>query len=68
MSRTIAALGLILLAGCHRQTFDERYQDARHKLEGKASAIDQDLAAASSDAAAAGVMPSGDAAEAASSR
>ena len=68
MSRTIAALGLILLAGCHRQTFDERYQNAQSKLEGKASAIDQDLAAASSDAAAAGVLPSGDAAEAASSR
>ena len=68
MSRRFAALALVLLAGCHRQSFDERYQDAQHKLEGKAGKIDQDLAAAASDAAAAGVLPSGDAADAATSR
>ncbi len=68
MSRTFAALALVLLAGCHRQSFDERYQDAQHKLEGKATKIDQDLAAAASDAAAAGVLPSGEAADAATSR
>ncbi len=68
MSRKITALALVWVAGCHRQSFDERYQDAQHKVEGKAGKIDQDLAAAASDAAAAGVLPSGDAADAATNR
>jgi len=57
MIRIAAALALMLLAGCKQQSFDERYKSAQHKLEAKAAAIDQDLAAAQSDAAAAGVIP-----------
>ncbi|MFM5918647.1 MAG: hypothetical protein ACKOOL_14090 [Novosphingobium sp.] len=67
MSRFCTVLALLLLAGCQRESFDERYQSAQHKLDAKSAAIDHDLAAAASDAAAAGVMPSegpGDAAAA----
>ena len=55
--RLTALVALASLAGCRQQSFDERYQAAQHKLEAKTAAIDQDLAAAQSDAAAAGVLP-----------
>lgn len=55
--RIAAILALILLTGCKQQSFDERYASAQHKLEAKAASIDRDLAAAQSDAAEAGVIP-----------
>ena len=51
------ALALTLLAGCKQQSFDERYKSAQHKLDAKTAGIDRDLAAAQSDAAEAGVIP-----------
>ena len=57
MTRNLALIGLLLLAGCKQQSFDERYKAAQHKLETKAASIDQTLAAAQSDAAEAGVIP-----------
>ena len=57
MLRFAAIAAFLLLAACKQQTFDERYTAARQKLEAKAGAIDKDLAAAQSDAAEAGVIP-----------
>ena len=57
MMRLAAILALTLLAGCNQQSFDERYTSAQHKLDAKTARIDQDLAAAQSDAAEAGVIP-----------
>ncbi len=42
--RAIAALALLLLAACHKPSFDERYEDAEKAVHEKAAAIDRDLA------------------------
>ena len=55
MVRMTALMALILIAGCKQQSFDERYKSAQHKLDVKTAGIDQDLAAAQSDAAEPGV-------------
>ena len=57
MMRIAALLALALLAACKQQSFDERYQTAQRQLAAKTAAIDHDLAAAQSDAAEAGVVP-----------
>lgn len=55
---TIALLMLTALGACRQeQDFDARYQQAQTRLEGKARAIDQEIAVAASDAAAANVPP-----------
>lgn len=46
------------MCSCQKQSFDERYVRAQQELETKAKGIDKDLAASASDAAAAGVVPS----------
>lgn len=61
MIRTLALVMVAALAGCSKPSFDERYSSARQQLDKKAVAIDRELDAASSDAAAAGVLPSEDA-------
>lgn len=42
--RVLAALALLLLAACHRPSFDERYEDAEKAVHEKAAAIDRELA------------------------
>ena len=56
MRRLAALIALVLLAGCKQQSFDDRYQAAQKKIEAKTASMDKDLAAAESDAAAAGVL------------
>lgn len=68
MIRMLALAPLLMLCACHKQSFDERYMRAQHELEAKAKGIDKDLAATASDAAAAGVLPSEEADDAAGKR
>jgi hypothetical protein len=42
--RALAALALLLLAACHKPSFDERYEDAEKAVHEKAAAIDRELA------------------------
>jgi len=65
MTRILLLASLFVLSACHKPTFDERYAQAQHKLEVKAKGIDKDLAASASDAAAAGILPSEEATDAA---
>lgn len=48
---------LLLLAGC-QQSFDDRYADAEKKIRDQAAAIDKDLAARASEAAAGAALSS----------
>lgn len=57
MMRPLVLCTLLALAACHEPSFDERYQAEQKKLEVKTKTIDDELKAAASDAAAAGVLP-----------
>lgn len=59
MLRLFAVLALILLAACKREPdFDTRYKAAEQQLQASSAAIDRELNAAQSDAAAAGIAAS----------
>lgn len=53
MARVLTALAFTLLACCRQEPdFDERYTAAQQRIEAKAGAIEDELAAAQRDAAA----------------
>ena len=59
MRRLIVSLLLLLAAYQREKSFDERYKAAQEKLAGKSAAIDRELDAAASDAAAADAVVPG---------
>lgn len=43
MRRLAPALALLLIAGCHKPSFDERYEEAEKQVRATAAGIDKEL-------------------------